>query len=269
VTRYARGQAGRLAYQVIGDGPVDLVFIPGYGGNVEIRWENPNLSRLFRRLARSARVVLLDKRGTGLSDRDGGIPPIEDNVDDVLAVMSAAGVERAVLLGVMDGGAVALLAAATHPQRVTAVVTYAGFAAFELLGSGAVSLFGQLRGQLERGVFFEEMLTTFAPSHAGDPEFARWMGRYLRMAAGVGAGEALLDGIQRLDIRSDLASVSVPVLALHRTGDRLIPASNAEFIASHVQDGRAVLLPGDDSVIWAEDVDAIAAEIESLLGAAQ
>jgi DNA-binding SARP family transcriptional activator/pimeloyl-ACP methyl ester carboxylesterase len=265
VTRFARGPGGRLAYQVIGDGPVDLVFIPGFGGNVEIRWEHPSLARLFGRLAASARVILLDKRGTGLSDRDGGIPPLEDNVDDVLAVMSEARAARAVLVGVMDGGAIALLAAAGHPDRVQGVVTYASFAAFELLGPDAHELFDAMRAQLDRGVFFEEMAARLAPSHAGDPAFTRWMGRYLRLAAGLGGAAALLNRMERLDIRTELPGVAVPVLALHRTGDRLVPAANADFIAAHVQRGRSVLLPGDDSVIWAGDVDAIAAEIEGLL----
>ena len=264
VTRFARGRAGRLAYQVLGEGPVDLVFIPGYGGNVEIRWEQPNLARLFRRLARSARVTLLDKRGTGLSDRDGGIPALEDNVDDVLAVMSEAGTEQAVLLGVMDGGAIALLAAARHADRVQAVVTYATFAASELLGADTSELFDELRDQLDRGVF-EEAFARLAPSRAADPDFIRWMGRYLRLAAGVGGGAALLDRFEHLDIRPALADVTVPVLALHRTGDQFIPAANADFIADHVQHGRSVVLPGNDSVIWAGDVDAIAAEIERLL----
>jgi DNA-binding SARP family transcriptional activator/pimeloyl-ACP methyl ester carboxylesterase len=264
LTRFARGPRGRLAYQVLGDGPVDVVFIPGYGGNVEIRWEQPNLARLFRRLARSARVTLLDKRGTGLSDRDGGIPALEDNVDDVVAVMSEAGVEQAVLLGVMDGGAIALLAAARHPRRVQAVATYATFAAFELLGADIDDLFADLRAQLDRGVF-EDAFARLAPSRVSDPDFARWMGRYMRFAAGVGGGAALLDRFEQLDIRPALADVSVPVLALHREGDQFIPASNAGFIADHVQHGRSVVLPGDDSVIWAGDVDAIAEEVERLL----
>jgi pimeloyl-ACP methyl ester carboxylesterase len=211
-------------------------------------------------------VILLDKRGTGLSDRDGGIPALEDNVDDVLAVMAEAGVQQAVLLGVMDGGAIALLAAARHPRRVLAVATYATFAAFELLGADIDELFADLRSQLDRGVF-DDAFARLAPSRAGDPDFARWMGRYMRFAAGVGGGAALLDRFEQLDIRPVLADVAVPLLALHRAGDRFIPATNADVIAGHVQHGRSVVLPGDDSVIWAGDVDAIAEEVERLLAA--
>ena len=264
VTRFAHGPAGRLAYQVLGAGPENLVFVPGFGGNVEIRWEQPNLARLYRRLASATRLVLFDKRGTGLSDRDTGIPTVEEQVDDVLAVMDAAGVERAALLGVMDGGTIALLAAAARPDRIRAVATYACFSAYELLGAGAGEMFESLRSQVDRGCLRGRHADTRSdprrrslvrplvrPLHAH--------GRWSRGAA------ALLDRFQQIDIRAALPMVSVPVLAIHRQGDRLIPSVNASYIASHVQDGQAVILPGDDSVIWAGDVDAIAAEVELLL----
>lgn len=265
VTLFARGPAGRLAYQKLGDATESLVFIPGFGGNLEIRWEDPNLSRLYRRLARSKRLVLLDKRGTGLSDRDTGMPPAEQQVDDVIAVMDAAGIRTAALLGVMDGGAIALLTAARYPERVDAVVTYACFAAYDLLGPAADALFDGLRRQLDHGVLFEETLPLMAPSRTGDLAFSRWFGRYMRMAAGVGGAAALLDRFQQLDIRATLPRVHARVLAIHRQGDRMIPAANATYLAGHVPDGRAVVLPGDDSVIWAGDVDAVAAEIEGFL----
>jgi len=265
VTRFARGPAGRLAYQVLGDGPVNLVFVPGFGGNVEIRWEEPSLSRLYRRLARSTRLVLLDKRGTGLSDRDTGIPPVEEQVDDVLAVMDAAGVERAALLGVMDGGAIGLLTAAAHPERVRAVITYACFSASELLGPAAGAIFEAVRAQLDHGVIFEEVLPILAPSRVGDASFTRWMGRYMRMAAGIGGAAALLDSFQQIDIRAVLPDVTVPVLALHRENDLVIPSANAPYIATHVRNGRSVVLPGSDTVLWAGDVDAIASQTERFL----
>ena len=265
VTRYAPGPGGRLAYQVLGEGPMNLVFVPGFGGNVEIRWEEQNLSRLYRRLARSARLVLMDKRGTGLSDRDGGIPSVEEQVDDVLAVMDATGCEQAAILGVTDGGTIGLLVAATHPERVRAVVTYAAFSVFDLFGQEARVRFDQLRAQVERGLQVEAALPLLAPSHVGDDVFTRWIGRYVRMAAGVGGTAALLERFQQIDIRAVLARVDVPVLALHREHDRLIPASNAAYIATHVQNGRSVMLPGEDTVIWAGDVDEIATHVERFL----
>ncbi len=265
VTRFARGPAGRLAYQMLGDGPTNLVFIPGFSSNVEIRWEEPSLSQLFRRLARSARLILLDKRGTGLSDRDTGIPPIEEQVADVLAVMDAAGMQRATLLGIMDGGAIGLLTAAAQPERVSAVVTYASFSAFELLGAEGSAVFDALRAQLDHGVVFEDALPVIAPSRADDASFARWIGRYMRMAAGVGGGTALLDMFRQIDIRAALPDVAVPVLALHREHDRLIPSDNAAYIAEHVRDGRSVILPGSDTIIWAGDVDEFASQVEGFI----
>jgi pimeloyl-ACP methyl ester carboxylesterase len=122
-----------------------------------------------------------------------------------------------------------------------------------------------LRAQLEAGIIFEEALPTLAPGRAGDGPFTRWMGRYLRMATGIGGAAAMLDRFQEIDIRPVLPDVTVPVLTLHRAQDRLIPAGNATFLATHVRDGRAVILPGADSVLWAGDVDAVASEVERFL----
>ena len=265
VTLFARGPAGRLAYQSLGEGEVAVVVIPGFGGNVEIRWEEPTLSRLYRRLAGSVRLILMDKRGTGLSDRDTGIPPVEEQVDDVLAVMDALGVERAALFGVMDGGVIGLLTAAAHQHRVRAVATYACFTAYELLGPGADDILGAIRAQLDRGVILEEALPLLAPSRVGDAEFARWLGRYMRMAAGIGGAAGLVDRFQEIDIRATLPTISVPVLAIHREHDLVIPSANARYIAENVRDGRHAILPGRDSVLWAGDVDAIASQVERFL----
>jgi DNA-binding SARP family transcriptional activator/pimeloyl-ACP methyl ester carboxylesterase len=267
VTRVARGPGGRLAYQVLGDGPRTIVLIPAFGANVELRWEEPALSRLYRRLARSARLVLYDKRGTGLSDREAGIPPIEDHVEDVLAVMDAAGVDRATLFGNTDGGAIALLTAAAHPDRVDGVVTYATFSAFDQLGAGGAAWVDLIDRQLDDGVLLEDALAVIAPSRARDPSFMRWLGRYARTALGVGGVMHLVDVFRRLDIRAALPDVTVPVLALHREHDPLVPADNADYIAAHVQDGRAVRLPGHDCVIWAGDVTVIADQVHDFVAA--
>jgi DNA-binding SARP family transcriptional activator/pimeloyl-ACP methyl ester carboxylesterase len=265
ITRFTHGPVGRLAYQELGDGPAQLVIVPAYAGHLEIRWEEPRLSHFYRRLARSARVVLYDKRGTGLSDRDTGIPGLREQVDDVLAVMDAAGVERATLFGNLDGGAIALLTAATHPDRVEAVVTYACFTAFELLGAAATTLFEGLRGPFAHGLPDDEVVRLMAPSRVGDASFTRWLGRYGRMGLGVGGALAVLDRLRDVDVRAALGRVTVPVLALHREHDRLVPAGNATYIANHVRDGRVVVLPGTDHIIWAEDVDVVADHVESVL----
>ena len=265
VTRFARGPAGRLAYQVVGSGDVDLLLVPGMAANVEIRWEEPRLAHMFRRLAGSARLVLMDRRGTGLSDRDAPVPPVEDQVDDVLAVMDAAGVTRAVIFGVLDGGAIGLLTAAARPERVRGVITYACFSAFEMLGPDGGAALDEIRAQLERGIVLEDAVPALAPGRAGDAEFARWLGRYQRMAVGPGGAAATFDRWERIDIRAALADVSAPVLALHRVQDRFVPPENAEYIAAHVRDGRRVLLPGADDLLWAGDVDIVADQIERFL----
>jgi pimeloyl-ACP methyl ester carboxylesterase len=148
------------------------------------------------------------------------------------------------------------------------VVTYACFSAYELLGEGAGAIFAAIRAQLDHGVIFEEALPLIAPSRVGDASFARWLGRYMRMAAGIGGAAGLLERFQQLDIRAVLPDVAVPVLALHREHDLVIPAGNAAYIATHVRDGRQVVLPGADTVLWAGDVDAIASQVERFLSVA-
>src|SRR6266545_4485072 len=196
VTHFTRRGTCALAYQVLGDGPVDLVFITGFTGHLEVRWEDPDLSRLYRRLAAASRLVLLDKRGTGMSDRTEGYPPLPQHVDDVLAVMDAVGCRRAALFGVMDGGAIALLTAVAHPDRVVGVATYA---------------------------------TTAVLSAQHHPP-----------------------GVTR-EARATLQD------------DRAIDPGNARFLADRIPHARLALLAGEDTVLWAGDVDAIAAEIEAWL----
>ena len=265
VTRYAKIGDVHISYQVTGKGPRDLVYVPGFVSHLEADWDNPARARFIERLGSFCRLIRFDKRGTGLSDRDTGIPPVEEQVDDVLAVMDAAGVERAALLGVMDGGAIGLLTAAAHPERVRAVITYACFSASELLGPAAGAIFEAVRAQLHHGVIFEEVLPILAPSRVGDASFTRWMGRYMRMAAGIGGAAALLDSFQQIDIRAVLPDVTVPVLALHRENDLVVPFANAPYIATHVRNGRSVVLPCSDTVLWAGDVDAIASQTERFL----
>jgi DNA-binding SARP family transcriptional activator/pimeloyl-ACP methyl ester carboxylesterase len=189
VTRFTRRGGFALAYQVLGEGPIDLVFIPGFTGHLEIRWEDPTLSRLFRRLATGCRLVLLDKRGTGMSDREGGYPPLPEHVDDLLAVMDAVGSRRAALFGVVDGGAIALLTAVAHPDRVAGVATYATapvLSASDYPPGVTRDQLATLQTLLSRLLDVDEVLPLWAPSRVGDAVFSRWFTRYMRMGAGVG-----------------------------------------------------------------------------------
>jgi DNA-binding SARP family transcriptional activator/pimeloyl-ACP methyl ester carboxylesterase len=269
VTRFTRRSGFALAYQVLGEGPIDLVFIPGFTGHLEIRWEDPTLSRLFRRLAAGCRLVLLDKRGTGMSDREGGFPPLPEHVDDLLAVMDAVGSRRAALFGVIDGGAIALLTAVGHPDRVAGVATYATapvLSASDYPPGVTREQLATLQTLLSRLLDVDEVLPLWAPSRVGDVAFSRWFTRYMRMGAGVGGAAEIARRLLEIDLREVLPDVSAPTLVLHRRGDRAISADNASYLAEHIPHARLALLPGEDTVLWAGDVDAIAAEIEAWLG---
>lgn len=263
-TRYATGASGRVAYQVVGGGPSTLVFLPGFSANLELRWEEPALARLFRQLAEFARVVILDRPGTGLSARAPGIPDLECQIDDVLAVIEAADVDSATVAGVYDGGAVALLCAAAHPRRFAQVVTYATFPAWSMLSDAGIRMLESMTDDVQ-GNDVARLVETLAPSRVGDDGFTAWLGRYLRMGSGVDGADTIVDQYRRIDIRDVLADVSVPVLALSRADDRVVPADCARHIASSVPHGRAEFFPGADSLIWAGDVDPIAAEIAEFL----
>jgi DNA-binding SARP family transcriptional activator/pimeloyl-ACP methyl ester carboxylesterase len=270
VTRFTRVGSVALAYQVLGDGPTDLVFIPGFTGHLEVRWEDPNLSRLHRHLARGSRLILLDKRGTGMSDRAGGYPPLAAHVDDVLAVMDAVGCPRAVLFGVLDGGAIALLTAVNRPDRVAGVVTYGTFpvaSAPDYPYGVPPDQIAALRAVVSRLLDFAEVLPLWAPSRAGDATFARWFTRYLRMGAGVGGAEQIIQRLLETDLREVLPHVRVPTLVLHRRGDRAVSPGNARYLAERIPGASLALLPGEDTVLWAGDVDPIAVEIQAWMRA--
>ena len=207
VTRFARAGDNAIAYQVLGDGPPDLVFIPGFTGHLEVRWEDPSLSRLFRRLAERARLIMLDKRGTGMSDRTGGFPPLPDHVDDVLAVMDAVGSDRAVLFGVLDGGCIALQAAVARPDRVDGVVTYATMptvAAPDYAHAPTPEQVTTLNTIVGDMLDVDQVLPLWAPSRVHDRAFAEWFTRYMRMGAGVGGAADIVRRLLESDIRDTL-----------------------------------------------------------------
>ena len=268
VTRFARAGQNAIAYQVLGDGRPDLMFIPGFTGHLEVRWEDPSLSRLFRRLAERGRLILLDKRGTGMSDRTGGFPPLPDHVDDVLAVMDAVGSDRAVLFGVLDGGCIALQAAVARPDRVVGVVTYATIpvlAAPDYAYAPTPEQMATLSTIVGDMLDVDHVLPLWAPSRVHDRAFAEWFTRYMRMGAGVGGAADIVRRLLESDIRAILPRVRVPTLVLHRGDDRAIDVANAHYLARTVPKADLVILPGEDTVLWAGDVDAVAAAIETWL----
>jgi pimeloyl-ACP methyl ester carboxylesterase len=268
-TRYAKSGDVNIAYQVVGAGPLDLVLVPGFVSHLEYRWEDPGLARALTRLASFARLITFDKRGTGLSDRTAGLATLEERMDDVRAVMDAAGSERAALFGYSEGGPMSLLFAATYPERAAALVLYGTYArrswAPDHPWGRTDEEWQWLLGTLEREWGGAVGIGTWAPSAADDERFCRWWSTYLRLGASPGAAMAVQRMNMEIDVRHVLASVRVPTLILHRTGDRITRVEEARALAARIAGARYVELPGEDHIPWVGDADALVDEIEEFL----
>jgi class 3 adenylate cyclase/pimeloyl-ACP methyl ester carboxylesterase len=265
-TRYARSGESSIAYQVVGEGPLDQVFLPGWISQVEQLWEEPALRRFLERLASFSRLILFDRRGTGLSDR-----VLEQEVRDVLAVLDAAGSERAALLTYSDGGPLGVQLAADHPERVGALIMYASVArtAWAPDYDWAMTT-GQREELIERNVATwgstnSPTLARLAPSMAEDPALAAWLSRMQRLAASPGGVRAISRAVGKLDVRDALARVSVPTLIMHRPEELTWDVRHSRYLARHIPNARYVELGGIDSFPFVGDSDAIVEEIEEFL----
>jgi len=268
-TRYAKSGDLSIAYQVIGDGPFDLVFIPGYVSNVEFWWELPTITRMFERLASFARVILWDKRGTGLSDPVADVPSLDERIDDMLAVMDAAGCERASFFGVSEGGPMGLLFSAAHPERTNALVLYGASPKFSS-GPGwdwgwspeeITSRFDEMERSWGEGA----LLSLFAPSQADSEPLRLAWGQFQRRGASPRMGRTVYQALCDLDCREILSAISVPTLILHVTGDRVAHVNAARYMAERIPGAEIVEFPGDDHVLIMLDPDPIVDEIEQFL----
>lgn len=266
---YARSGDVNIAYQVIGNGPIDLVFVMGWVSHLEYFWREPRFARFLTRLASFTRLILIDKRGTGLSDRVAELPSLEQRMDDVRAVMEATGSHRAALLGVSEGGPMCSLFAATYPDKTAALI---------MIGSYARRLRddGYPWGPTprEHDAFCDVILREWggpvgielrAPGLAGDPQFREWWAEYLRMGASPGAAVALTRMNALVDIRPVLEAIRVPTLVIHRSGDRCLLVDEGRFLASRIPNARFVELPGDDHLPFVGDQDAVLDAIEPFL----
>ena len=270
-TMYARSGDVNIAYQVIGDAPLDLVFVMGWVSHMEYFWREPNFARFLLRLASFSRLILFDKRGTGLSDRVpiNQLPTLEQRMDDVRAVMDAVGSERAALCGVSEGGPMCSLFAATYPEKTVALV---------MIGTYAKRIrdaeypWGPTAEQREQ--FFEVMRKQWggpvgiderAPSVASDPKFRDWWATYLRMGASPGAAVALTQMNAEIDVRNVLPSIRVPSLVIHRSDDQCLKVAEGRFVAERIPGAKFVELPGDDHLPFVGDQDAILDEVEEFL----
>jgi class 3 adenylate cyclase/pimeloyl-ACP methyl ester carboxylesterase len=263
-THYAKSGDFHIAYQVLGTGDLDLVVVPGAFTNVEVAWEIPWYADFNAQLAGFSRLILFDKRGTGLSDRVSGVPTLEERMDDVRAVMDAVGSERAALLGMSDGGAMSMLFAATYPERTRALVLYGTFARFR----GWVSVDAQLDArfaQIERAWGTGESLRRYAPSLAGDEGSVRAWGRLERLSVSPSAIIALLRMNAEIDIRHVLPAIRVPTLVLHRSGDLGTSVEAGRFLAAEIAGAKFVEMPGVDHLPMAGDSGRIIGEIEEFL----
>lgn len=266
-TQYARSGDVSIAYQVSGDGPLDLVVVPGALSHLEHSWTEPAFARYFERLATFARVLRFDKRGTGMSDRDAGLPTLEDRMDDVRAVMDAAGSQRAAVFGSSEGAALAALFAASHPDRTIALVLYG--ACVRLLSApdwpGIPSEVFEQTQALRQETFGEGLpLAVWAPS-AATPERQAWWGTSERLAASPSAGRALIAMLRNIDVREILPTIRVPTLVVHRRDDLIIDVRAARLIAEAIPSTRFVELAGSDHLPMYGDVEALVGEIAEFL----
>ena len=270
-TQYARSGDLNIAYQVVGDGPFDVLWIPGFVSNVELVWEEPTAARLLERLASFSRLILFDKRGTGLSDRldPRQLPTLEERIDDARAVLDAAGSTSAALVSHSEGGNMSILYAATHPERTRALVTCGVFAKRSWSPDYPWAPKPDDREreieELERTWGESADVDHYAPSAAGDEAFRERLATYFRRSASPGAAAALLRMNTQIDVRAVLPTISVPTLVLHRTGDRDAHVEEGRWIASQIPGARFVELPGEDHLPWAGDMDGLVDEIEEFL----
>jgi pimeloyl-ACP methyl ester carboxylesterase len=267
--RYARNEDVSIAYTTMGEGPTDLIFVTGFVGHLEIAFESPLIRSFFERLASFVRVVVFDKRGFGLSDRGAGSYTIEGVAEDMVAVLDAAGIERAAVFGVSEGGPAAALFAATHAERVSALIaygTYARVAAAPDYPEGIpVEEIRRFSGGLVETWGGADSLRLFAPEESADPEVQAWWGRLLRGGTSPAGVRSLLEMYENLDIRAVLSQINVPSLVLWRRDDRLIPPAASRAMADGIPDAKTVELEGDAHFFAAGDQESMLGEIEEFL----
>lgn len=271
--RYTKSGDTSIAYSTVGDGSFDLVFVGGWVLSVfESAWDGPAADTLSR-LASFSRLILFDKRGTGLSDRSSGIPDLETRMDDIRAVMDAVGSKRAALLGVSEGGPMTLLFSATYPDRTAAAILYATGASFKRSEEYPwASSPEEWRATIERGSdhfgteeWFDETLEDLSPSIAHDAEMKRWWRRWVLASTSPGALDALRRMNMNIDVRHVLSSISSPTLVLHPVDDQAMVVEEGRYIANHVPGAEFVELPGEDHGWWVRPEE-IGGEAERFLG---
>jgi pimeloyl-ACP methyl ester carboxylesterase len=274
-TRYAKSGDVFIAYQTLGTGPLDLVVVQGFTSHLEHMWEEPRLASFYRRFASFARVILIDKRGTGLSDRvpHAELPTLEQRVDDLRAVLDAVGSERAAMMGFWEGGAMTALFAATHPERTRALVLYSAPVVFvsspEYPWAYDAERNADVLHRIETRWGQGDLWLNLQPSLAHDERIRRWCARLERLAASPGAALALWRMNMEADARHVLPAVRVPTLVLHRRDDPVIPIEGSRWTASQIPGARFVELAGADHLPWVGDSESVVSEVQTFLTGAR
>ena len=271
-TRFALSGDVNIAYQVIGSGPIDLVFVMGWVSNIDEFWTEPSFANFLQRLAKFSRLIVFDKRGTGLSDRvdEKNPPTLEQRMDDVRAVMDACGSKRAALLGISEGGPMCALFAATYPERTAALMTFGSY-----VRARAAPDYPWGRSEEEYDVFLRDISTGWgerpvglesrAPSKVNDENFRQWWTRYLVRSATPKAVLALVRMNSQIDVRAALPAISAPSLIMHCTGDRSLRVGGSRYMAQNIRGAKLVEFPSDDHLPWTSDSEPVLNEIEEFL----
>lgn len=266
---YARSGDTNIAFQVLGDGPLDLVFVMGWVSHLEYSWKEPSFARFLSRLASFSRLILFDKRGTGLSDRVTALPTLEQRMDDVRAVMEAVRSDQAALLGVSEGGPMCSLFAASYPEKTRALVMFGTYAKrvwdpdypWAPTAEQRERFYREIRDHWGGPVGIDDR----APSRAADPMFRDWWASYLRMGASPGAALTLTRMNTQVDVRHVLPTIRVPSLIIHRRGDRCLKVEEGRYVADRITGARFVELPGEDHLPFVGDQDALVDQIEEFV----
>ncbi|KUJ73806.1 hydrolase [Ruegeria marisrubri] len=268
-TRYAKAGDIHIAYQVFGDGPIDLLWAQGWATHIEYAWESPDYARFLTKISRFARVIFFDKRGVGMSDRDVGYPTLEERSQDINAVLDAVGTDRAAIFGMSEGGAISCVFSATYPERVSHLILFGCRARYRWAPDyphglkpdevqASIEYFSNYAGGHFLGI-------DGAPSIADDPAAQRWLDTYFRYAASPRALRNLAEMNYDIDVRSVLSSIRAPTLVLHRENENWCDLANAKYLAEHIPGAKLRVLPGEDHIAWYGDQDRLVSEIRAFV----
>lgn len=262
--RYISNGGIHIAYQIIGAGPVDLLFIHGFLSNLEIAWENEEYTNFFEELGKFARVILFDKRGMGLSDRVQGAPSLEDTMSDALCVLDAAASERTFVMGTSEGGAASVLLASTYSERVHGLILYSSTPKLvktngEPAWADNEEAFERMIEQIQKQWGGAWALDNFAPSRAQDEKFREWWAKVLRASSSPSSIKAILEIVRDIDIRSLLPQIRTRTLVIHKTHDRMLSVEASKYFATHMPNVRFMELAGADHFFFVESQQIIAA----------